>query len=322
MSQCEVISKGKIPDGMVLIGYWNTASGKHPQLLVCKKNAGATAIKEAIRDNSRFMDELAFLEVCGEDLIIHTPQSRRGLWIGNNGWRIKGLQLALGKGKVEFKDLFSINDGKWTIVKTSVGFLTTYNFGPGAELCCKLCDLMEPYKVGHTEIGVGDQRVGETSYKTEVEGAIEEFVTDNKSQITKALIQEKIEAWFFNPLYTWEGTIKGDWEYTAQYRSKDKRMKLENLRYILQAMTEIKKRLIKEKEKTEQSFSFDSPPLLDMLVYLVSEMATEIPETIEKLNRQLVNLAIDIKKTLQDCRECYDSKNRKYIKVPKLVEKK
>ena len=314
----KVISKGKIPEDMALIGRWNTAGGKHPQVLVCKKNAGPESIKKAFEENPRFMDELAFLEVRKTDLIIYTPRSRRGIWIGNNGWRIKGLQLVLGKGKVEFKDLFSINDGKWTVIKTSMGFLNTCNFGPSTKLCCELYDLMEPYKVGHTEIGVGDQRVGKTSYKMEVEETIERFVADNKSWIVKAFVYEKIEAWFFNPLCAWGGTVKGNWEYTVQYCPNDKRMKLENIRNILQFMTEIKKRLIEEKEKTGQPFSFDSPLLVDMLAELVFEVVSEVPETLEELNSQFVNFGIDIEKTIQNCRECYDSESRKYIKVPRI----
>lgn len=318
MIRYEIIEKGKIPEEMALIGRWNTAGGKHLQVLVCKKNAGPESIKEALKENPRFMDELAFLEVEGENLVIHTSQTRRGIWIGNNGWRIKGLQLVLGKGRVEFRDLFSISDGKWTVIETSVGFLNTYNFGPGTSLCRELCDLMEPYKVGHTEVGVGDQRVGKTSYRTEVKEVIEKFVTDNKSQIVKALIQEKIEAWFFNPLYVWGGTVKGDWEYTAQYCSNDQRMKLENVRDILRFMTEIKRKLIEEKEEAGQPFSFDSPPLVEMLAGLISEVVTGIPETLEELNSQLINFGIDIEKTIQNCRECYDSESKKYVEVPKI----
>ncbi|MCK5475554.1 MAG: hypothetical protein KAI71_03165 [Candidatus Pacebacteria bacterium] len=318
MSEYKIMKEGRIPEDMVIIGRWNTAGGKHLQVLVCKKNTGPESIKEAFKENPRFMDELSFLEVQGENLVICTSQARRGIWIGNNGWRIKGLKSVLGKGRVEFRDLFSISDGKWTVIETSVGFLNTCNFGPGTSLCCELCDLMEPYKAGHTEIGAGDQRVGKTSYRTEVKEVIEKFVTDNRSQIVKALIQEKIEAWFFNPLYAWEGTIKGDWEYTVQYCSNVQIMKLENIRDVLRFMTEIKRNLIEEKEETGQPFSFVSPPLVEMLTGLVSEVVTGIPETLEELNSQLVDFSVDIGKTIQNCRECYDSESKKYVEVPKI----
>lgn len=311
---------GEFPEGKVSIGRWNTAGGKHPEWLCVRKCAGPAVIKEALEKYPYYKDELAFLEARGADLVIHTPQSRRGIWIGTNGWRIKRLQLVLGKGRVLFEDLFSIEDGRWTIINTSMGVLTTFNFGAGSSLCRELYDLMEPYKIGHTDRGCGDQRVGTSSYKAEVKKVIEKFVSDNKPRIIRALSKQKIEDWFFNPILNWEGMRRGDWNYSLAYYSKDERMMLGNIKNLLCSITELKKQLLEECEQKKLYFVFGNPELLDMLIEFILEIISKVPENLQELNSQIESLAIDVEKTIQDCRRCYNPEEKKYTETPKLIK--
>lgn len=311
---------GEFPEGKVSIGRWNTAGGKHPEWLCVKKGAGPAVIKEALEKYSYYKDELAFLEARGADLVIHTPQSRRGIWIGTNGWRIKRLQLALGKGRVIFEDLFSIDDGRWTIINTPMGVLTTFNFGAGSSLCGELYKIMELYKIGHTERGCGDQRVGTSSYKAEVKKVIEKFVAENKLRIIKALTKEKLEQWFFSPILGWQGTTRGDWNYTLEYYAKDERIILGNIKNLLYAITELKKRLMDECEQKQLYFVYRNPELLEMLIEFILEAISKVPENLQELNSQIEGLSIDIEKTIQDCRRCYNLESKKYLKTPKFFK--
>lgn len=311
---------GEFPEGKVSIGRWNTAGGKHPEWLCVRKDAGPAVVKEALEKYPYYKDELAFLEARGQDLVIHTPQSRRGIWIGKDGWRIKRLQLAIGKGRVIFEDLFIIDDGRWTIINTPMGVLTTFNFGAGSYLCRELYELMEPYKIGHTDRGCGDQRVGTSSYNADVKKVIEKFVTDNKSRIIRALSKQKIEGWFFNPILNWEGMRRGDWNYTLAYYAKDERMLLENIKNLLCSITELKKRLLEECEQKKMYFVYRNPEFLDMLIDFVLDAISKVPENIQELNSQIEGLTIDIEKTIQDCRRCYNPEEKKYTETPKLIK--
>lgn len=312
---------GEFPGGKVSIGRWNTAGGKHPEWLCVRKGAGPAVIKEALEKYPYYKDELAFLEARGQDLVIHTPQSRRGIWIGTNGWRIKRLQIAVGKGRVIFEDLFSIEDGRWMIINTSMGALTTFNFGAGSSLCHELYELMEPYKIGHTDRGCGDQRVGTSSYKAEVKKVIEKFVTDNKPRIIRDLSKQKIEDWFFNPILNWQGMRRGDWNYSLTYYAKDECMMLENIKNLLRAITELKRRLLEECEKNKIYFVYGNPELLDMLIEFILEAISKVPENLQELNSQIEVLTIDIEKTYQDCRRCYNLEEKKYTETPKFIRR-
>lgn len=255
----------------------------------------------------RFYGDIVYFDVKNPNRIF-VKENKMGWMIGKKGWRIKKLQENF-KRKIE-------------LIQT--------------KLIVDYVHVPDPF-INVLEMSVLGNKSFHDKFIREIKNLLkDENIWDNNYHFNNSI--KKIEAYFglnyqrilkekiwfetariFPDLSNFTGFRQGDFQKAEKYEYYHPFMKNEFSKQFLRELFELKRRIKEEDEKIRKDHSTVFLDFSSNIPYIaidyMSKNLTSIPHSVHdfKLKR------FDIEKTLEYFLECYSPKEKKYLKMPKLI---